>query len=77
MALGRRKECRQQELFVTANSLPTSDGHVFYSKLNQLLADEGFDQWIEELCASFLQSQPWSSWYSTGCLLSNASNRLL
>jgi transposase len=53
MALGRRKECRQQELFVTADSLPTSDGHVFYSKLNQLLADEGFDRWIEELCASY------------------------
>ena len=53
MALGRRKECRQQGLFVTADSLPTSDGHVFYSKLNQLLADEGFDRWIEELCASY------------------------
>ena len=53
MALGRRKKSQQQELFVTTDSLPTSDGHVFYSKLNQLLADEGFDPWIEELCASF------------------------
>jgi transposase len=53
MALGRRKKSSQQELFVTTDSLPTSDGHVFYSKLNQLLADESFDQWIEELCTSF------------------------
>lgn len=41
-----------RSVFVTTDSLPTSDGHVFYSKLNQLLADEGFDRWIEELCAS-------------------------
>ena len=52
MALGRRKKSRQQELYVTTDSLPTSNGHVVYSKINQLLAYEG-DQWIEELCASF------------------------
>ena len=53
MALGRRKTTVQQDLFVTADSLPTSDGHVFYSKLNQLLHDQGFDAWIEELCAPY------------------------
>lgn len=53
MALGRRKTTVQQDLFVTADSLPTSDGHVFYSKLNQLLDDQGFDAWIEELCAPY------------------------
>ncbi len=51
--MGRRKECRQQELFVTTDSLPTLEDHVFYSKLNQLLADEAFDRWIEELSASY------------------------
>jgi transposase len=52
-ALRRRKKSLQQELFVTTDSLPTSDGQVFNSKVKQLLADEGLDRWIEELCASF------------------------
>jgi hypothetical protein len=53
MALGRRKEARQQELFVTTDLLSTADGHVFYSKFNQLLAHEGFGRWVEELCSSY------------------------
>ena len=53
MALGRRKNERQTELWVTAPSLPVSPGHVFYQKLNQLLSQDGFDAWVEELCAPF------------------------
>ena len=33
MALGRRQTERQEELFVTADKLPRSPGHVFYSAL--------------------------------------------
>lgn len=51
MALGRRKSVQQQDLFVTAEDLPRSDGHVFYAKLNRLLEEAGFDSWIEQLCA--------------------------
>ena len=51
MALGRRNTTVQQDLFISADSLPSSDGHVFYRKLNQLLGDQGFDRWLEELCA--------------------------
>lgn len=50
MALGRRKELQQGELFIAAHNLPSSDGHVFYSKLNGLLAEAGFDTWIESVC---------------------------
>jgi len=51
MALGRRKQ-EQQEAWVATTELPTSPGHPFYRKLNGLLAEAGFDAWVEELCAS-------------------------
>ena len=50
MALGRREEERQQDLWVASKQLPKSPGHVFYRKLNELLAEAGFDRWVEELC---------------------------
>ena len=50
MALGKRERERQEDLFVTADKLPRSPGHVFYQKLNQLLLEAGFDAWVEELC---------------------------
>ncbi len=55
MAMGRRKESRQEALFVTAEQLPRSQGHPFYKALNRLLADAGFDRWIEERCLAFYQ----------------------
>jgi len=50
MALGRRKTERQGELWVAMPDLPVSPGHVFYEKLNGLLAAAGFDVWVENLC---------------------------
>jgi transposase len=50
MAMGRREAEQQQNLFVTHDMLPRSPGHVFYRKLNRLLAEGGFDRWIEALC---------------------------
>jgi transposase len=50
MALGKRKTERQEDLFVMAGRLPRSPGHVFYQKLNRLLAEGGFDPWVEQLC---------------------------
>ena len=50
MALGRRRSSHQGELFVTSADLPQSPGHVFYDKLNQLLAEAGFDRFVEDLC---------------------------
>ncbi len=51
MALGRRKR-NQQDLWVATCDLPKSPGHPFYSKLNRLLDESGFDRFVEDLCKS-------------------------
>jgi transposase len=53
MALGKRATEQQGDLFVLANRLPRSPGHVFYEKLNGLLAEAGFDAWAEALCKPY------------------------
>lgn len=53
MALGKRATERQGDLFLTADQLPRSPGHVFYQKLNGLLAEGGFDPWVEQLCEPY------------------------
>lgn len=50
MALGRRRSSHQGELFVTSADLPRSPGHAFYDRLNELLAEAGFDRFVEDLC---------------------------
>ena len=52
MALGKRKT-EQQAAWIATNELPKSPGHPFYKKLNVLLAEAGFDQWLEKLCAPY------------------------
>jgi transposase len=49
MALGKRK-CEQQAAWVATTDLPMSPGHPFYQKLNRLLGDAGFDDYVEKLC---------------------------
>jgi len=51
MAMGRR-EAQQESMWVAAQSLPQSPGHVFYEKLNGVLEAGGFDGFVEELCAA-------------------------
>jgi transposase len=50
MAMGRRNVEQQGELWLLASRAPRSPGHVFYQKLNEVLAEAGFDQWVENLC---------------------------
>lgn len=52
MALGKRKD-EHQETWIASTDLPQAPGHPFYVRLNQLLADAGFDEWIEELCRPY------------------------
>jgi hypothetical protein len=52
MALGRRKT-KQAELFIPTAQLAKGPGHPFYTKLNAVLADAGFDSFVEELCAPY------------------------
>ena len=49
MALGRRK-AETQQLWVASTEIAKAPGHPFYLALNQLLAEGGFDRWVEKLC---------------------------
>jgi transposase len=53
MALGKRRRERQLEAFVMASDLPKSPCHPFYTALNRLLAENGFDPPAEKLCAPY------------------------
>ena len=55
MALGKRRD-EQQEMWVTTTSLPKSQGHVFYRKVNQLLAETDFDRTVEKICRPYYHS---------------------
>lgn len=55
MALGKRSTEHQADLFLTASDLPRTPGHVFYDKLNELLARHGLDRFAETACARFYQ----------------------
>src|SRR6476619_3896647 len=52
MGMGRRKAERQLDLFVPVEKLQSA-GHPFYRKLNRLLADAGFDAFVEAACRPF------------------------
>jgi transposase len=50
MSMGRKPSERQADLWIATTDLPQSPGHVFYEKLNALLAEADFDRYVEELC---------------------------
>ena len=52
MALGKSGS-KQNELWVTVSELPTSPGHPFYGKLNEILEEADFDDWVEGLCEEY------------------------
>jgi transposase len=53
MSMGRRPAEQQPDLWVPTTDLPRSPGHVFYEKLNRLLAEAGFDRYVEGLCQPY------------------------
>jgi transposase len=53
MSMGRRQDERQADLWIATTDLPKSPGHVFYEKLNALLAEADFDRYVEELCKEY------------------------
>jgi len=52
MALGRRKYI-QRKLFVAEDQISSSPGHPFYTRLEKVFRQYGFDQFCEELCRPF------------------------
>ena len=53
MAMGKRKRARQSTMWVATADLPTAASHPFYARLNQLLREQGFDDFAESQCAEF------------------------
>src|SRR3954454_11581333 len=54
MAIGRRKDrARTPGLWIATNELPPTGGHPFYQRLNQILDEHRFDEFVEAQCASF------------------------
>ena len=53
MSMGRSRVERQQNLWIATAALPRSKGDPFYEKLNGLLDEAGFDEYVEGVCAGF------------------------
>jgi transposase len=52
MAMGRRKP-KQQDLWLSAEEIAKPAAHPFYSKVNQVLDQHGFDRKVEYLCQRY------------------------
>src|SRR5262245_5708576 len=53
MAMGRKKKRPQDTMWVATSDLPKSPGHPFYQRLNQILAANSFDAFVEAACRRF------------------------
>ncbi len=58
MAMGRRRRrVRQEGLWTPTAALPVGASHPFYQRLNQLLDEKEFDEYVEELCQRFYAAE--------------------
>ncbi len=57
MSMGKRPQERQEPLWVEAKGLARGPGHPFYGRLNEILAQSGFDRFVEGLCEPFYDSR--------------------
>src|SRR5271167_2806587 len=54
MAMGRRKKrARQERLWMPTAALPVGASHPFYQRLNQILDEKKFDEYVETICEDF------------------------
>ena len=53
MSMGKRQRDRQPPMWVEVTDLPTAASHPFYRRLNYLLREHGFDDFVEAQCAGF------------------------
>jgi transposase len=53
MAIGRKQRHRQQAIWLRTEELPRTAGHVFYDRVNRILAERGFDDFAETACKRF------------------------
>ena len=53
MAMGRREEETQGDLWIVAAELPRGGAHPFYDRVNAILEAEDFDAFVEDRCRKF------------------------
>ena len=53
MSMGKRRQERQGELWISANSLLSTPSHPFYSRLSAVLDKHGFDESVEAACQPY------------------------
>jgi hypothetical protein len=54
MAMGKRlRHAKQASMWVATNDLLQTTAHPFYTRLNQILDEHDFDQYVEGLCQRF------------------------
>ena len=54
MAMGKRKRhAKQASMWVATEDLPRSAAHPCYPRLNQILDQHAFDEFVEGLCERF------------------------
>ena len=51
--MGKRRATRQTAIWIATSDLPTPAAHPFYQRLNALLAQAGFDAFVEGRCVGF------------------------
>ncbi|HUE85861.1 MAG TPA: transposase, partial [Vicinamibacterales bacterium] len=49
----KRTRDRQPTMWVATTDLPTAASHPFYARLNRLLSEQRFDDFVEQACATF------------------------
>jgi transposase len=57
MAMGKRKRQRERGLWIATPELPVPAAEPFYRKLNEVLAERGFDAFVEGLCQKFYHEE--------------------
>src|SRR5882762_1633309 len=57
MAMRTRKKRERQEALWYGGELPETPGHPFYSRLNEVFDQAGFDRFCEECCARFYHAK--------------------
>jgi hypothetical protein len=64
MAMGRRKKrVRQERLWTPIAALPVSASHPSYQRLNQILDEKKFDEYVDVICEDFLPGR----WAGQAC----------
>ena len=65
--VGKRKRTSQGQLWVATQHL-RAPGHPFYKRLSEVLAKHGFDEFVEERCATFYAEGIGRSAFPPGCI---------